>query len=329
VLSLVPAWMLRHARDPAGQAPVERGAMLRSVFGYCMPLLGARVTFTSGQNLSRIILGKLFTTTELGYFSFAFQTVERFVELVHTLPSSLLPSLTQLVALEERERLRRVFDQSLRLIQVAAGTLSLGLFVFAHEITLLVGSPLFEPAVPLLRILALVPIARTAQQPLTMLFQALRRPYRVLWLALLKFVGEFGSYFVLLPLLGLAGAAWANLVGAVVSYLSALVLLARIVPEGARERARTSLLAAALVLPFLAAGMWLPARLAAPWSIAARLALLPVAVWTVFASGLVVRADLERLSGIPLTVRWMRVVRDTLVAAAGRFARAAQPGSLR
>jgi O-antigen/teichoic acid export membrane protein len=329
VLSLVPAWMLRQARDPEGQAPVERGAMLSSIFGYCMPLLGARVTFTSGQNLSKIILGKLFTATELGYFSFAFQTVERFVELVHTLPSSLLPSLTQLVAREERERLRRVFDQSLRLIQVAAGTLSLGLFVFAHEITLLVGSPLFEPAVPLLRILALVPIARTAQQPLTMLFQALRQPYRVLWLALLKFVGEFGSYFVLLPLLGLPGAAWANLVGAVVSYLSALVLLARTVPEGARERARTSLLAAALALPFLAAGMWLPARLAAPWSIAARLALLPVAVWTVFASGLVVRADLERLSGIPLTVRWMRVVRDTLVAAAGRLARAAQPGSLR
>ncbi len=326
-LSVVPGWMMRRARDPEGES-VERGQgpLLRSIFAYCMPLLGARVTFVSGQNLSKIILGKLFTTTELGYFSFAFQTVERFVEVVHTLPSSLLPSLTHLVALDERSRLRRVFDQALRLIQVVACMLSLGLFVFASEITLLVGSPLFEPAVPLLRILALVPIARTAQQPLTMLFQAMREPTRVLWLALVKFVGEFGSYFVLLPMLGLAGAAWANLVGAVVSYVAALMLLARVVPEGARERARSALIAAGLTLPILAISLWSAVRLPSAWSIAVRILLLPVGLWGVFALGLVNRGDLENLSTIPLTVRWMRLTRDAVVAAAGRLARATQPG---
>src|SRR5262249_20187050 len=81
----VPAWILRQARDPE-DVDVKLGPLVRSIFSYCMPLLGARVTFTSGQNLSKIILGKLFTATELGYFSFAFQTVERFVEVVHTLP---------------------------------------------------------------------------------------------------------------------------------------------------------------------------------------------------------------------------------------------------
>ncbi|TMQ51605.1 MAG: hypothetical protein E6K72_10275 [Candidatus Eisenbacteria bacterium] len=327
-LSAVPAWMLRQARDPeeAGAADGKRGPLMHSVFAYCMPLLGARVTFVSGQNLSKIILGKLFTTTELGYFSFAFQTVERFVELVHTLPTSLLPSLTHLVALEERERLHRVFDQALRLIQVAACTLSLGLFVFASEITLLVGSRLFEPAVPLLRILALVPIARTAQQPLTMLFQAMREPARVLWLALVKFGAEFGSYFVLLPALGLAGAAWANLAGAVASYVAALVLLARIVPEGARARARSAAIAAGLALPVLVVSSSIAVRLPAPWSIALRLAMLLTTVWGVFAFGLVNRSDLEKLSAIPLTVRWMRLIRDAVVAAAGRLARATQPG---
>jgi O-antigen/teichoic acid export membrane protein len=326
-LSVVPWWMLRRARDPEGEGAAEREPLLRSVMAYCLPLLGARVTFVSGQNLSKIILGKLFTTTALGYFSFAFQTVERFVELVHTLPSSLLPSLTQLVALGERERLQRVFDQALRLIQVAACTLSLGLFVFASEITLLVGSPLFEPAVPLLRILALVPIARTAQQPLTMLFQAMRQPSVVLWLALVKFGAEFGSYFLLLPTLGLAGAAWANLAGAVVSYLAALGLLARIVPEGARARARTAALTAGLVVPILAAASWFSDHLPGSWSIAARLALLPVTVWAVFALGLVNGMDLQKLSAIPLTAGWMRLTRDTVVAAAGRLARATQPGS--
>ena len=197
--------------------------------------------------------------------------------------------------------------------------MSLALFVFASEITVLVGSPMFTQAIPLLRILALVPIARTAQQPLTVLFQAMRAPSRVLWLALLKFGGEFGSYFVLLPLFGLAGAAWANLVGAVVSYVAALVLLARIVPEGARERARTALLAVGISVPTLACA-WMFGRLPEPWSLAARVALLPILVWAVFATGLVNRADLAKLSGIPLTIRWMRLIRDTAVAAAGRLA---------
>jgi O-antigen/teichoic acid export membrane protein len=179
----------------------------------------------------------------------------------------------------------------------------------------------------MLRILALVPIARTAQQPLTMLFQALREPGRVLWLAIVKFVAEFGSYFLLLPAFGVAGAAWANLAGAVVSYLVALALLARSVPEGARERARSAALAGGLALPIAAASMWLAGHLPAPWSMAARVVLLPVTVWAVFAFGLVTRLDLERLSAIPLSVGWMRLIRDTIVSAAGRLARAAQPGS--
>jgi O-antigen/teichoic acid export membrane protein len=330
-LSAVPAWMLRRARDPedgAGAAGRGTGPLLSSIVSYCMPLLGARVTFVSGQNLSKIILGKLFTTTQLGYFSFAFQTVERFVELAHSLPASLLPSLTELVARGERERLRRVFDQALRLIQVAACMLSLTLFVFASEITLLVGSPLFEPAVPLLRILALVPLARTAQQPLTMLFQALREPGRVLWLALVKFGAEFGSYFLLLPALGMAGASWANLTGAVASYLAALGLLAAVVPEGARERARSAVLVAGLFLPLLAAAAWISARPPGAWMLVARAALVPIALWGVFALGLVNRSDLVKLSSIPLTIGWMRVIRDAVVAAAGRLARAAQPGGV-
>jgi hypothetical protein len=75
------------------------------------------------------------------------------------------------------------------------------------------------------------------------------------------------------------------------------------------------------------ASLWIADHLPGPWSIAARLALLPVAVWAVFALGLVNGLDLQKLSAIPLAAPWMRLTRDTVVAAAGRLARAAQPGS--
>ncbi len=330
VLTVLPWWMLRHGRDPdpapdPATAPTGRdpagGGLLRVMLAYSTPLLGARVAFLSGQNLSKVVLGKLFGLAELGYFSFAFQTIERFVEMAHTLPSALLPSLTRLVTTRERERLRWVFDQAFRLLQAAACGLSIVVFVFAPEITRWVGSPLFEPAVPLLRILALVPLVRTAQQPFTMLFQALRLPGTVLVLALVKFAGEFGGYFALIPAMGLAGAAWANLVGAVLAFTGAHLALRRTLPEGGGERARASLLALALLVPVAAAGLAIDAAFDGPGATLAKLPLAPLALVAAFAVGLVTRYDLEKVSSLPLRAAWLRRVRDTGVAAADRLAR--------
>ncbi|HTO92070.1 MAG TPA: oligosaccharide flippase family protein [Candidatus Sulfotelmatobacter sp.] len=329
VSAAIPMWMLRRARDPEGAPPGLSGKPLtRAILGYCLPLLGARVTFLSGQNLGKIVLGKLFDTTLLGFFSFAYQTVERFVEMIFAIPSSLLPSLTHLVAREERDRLRFVFDQSLRIIQVVALVLSCGMAVFAREITLVIGSPLFEPAIPMLRIMALVPIARTAQQPLTMLFQALRLPGTVLVLAIIKFVTEFGCYFALVPTVGIAGAAWANLAGAIVSYIVAMILLDQLVPEGRDERTRTTWLGLACFAPFLLLGLVIGDHFGHLGSTLARLALVPPTLALTLAVGLVRPADFERLSSFPLESTWMRRTRDLVVAAAQRTANALVPRRL-
>ncbi|TFG87021.1 MAG: hypothetical protein E4H17_03710 [Gemmatimonadales bacterium] len=320
----VPLWILRHARDREPPAP-ERAwrGLLRSMFGYCLPLLGARITFMSGQNLSTIVLGKLFSPGILGYFKFAFQTIERFNDLANAVPSSLLPSLTNLVARGERKRLRLVFDQALRLIQALAFALSFGLFVFAQELALLIGGWPFVPAAPMLRVLALVPMARTAQQPLTMLFQALRNPGTVLVLSLVKFVTEFGAYFLLVIPLGVIGAAWANLAGAVVAFVVAMALLARMVPEGASERARTWLVALALLLTLLVITLLGELFFHGVSMVLFHLVLLLPAGAGLFALGLVRREDLDKLAEVQLERPWTRAVRGSLMLALGFFARLA------
>jgi len=320
----VPLWFLRNARDREPPSP-ERSwrGLLRSMFGYCAPLLGARITFMSGQNLSTIVLGKLFDPTQLGYFKFAFQTIERFNELVSTVPASLLPSFTHLVARQERERLRLVFDQALRLIQTLGCALSFGLFVFARELTLFIGSPLFEPAIPMLRVLALVPIVRTAQQPLTLLFQSLRLPGVVLRLSLVKFVTEFGAYFLLVIPLGIIGATWANLAGAVISYVVAMVLLARRMPEGAQERLRSGLAAPALLLPLLGLTLLGDSHLQGLLRVLFHLALVLPAGIAAFALGLVRGEDLDKVASVPLERPWTRVVRGSLLHLLNFFARMA------
>jgi teichuronic acid exporter len=320
----VPLWILRHARDHEPPAPERdwRG-LLRSMFSYCVPLLGARITFMSGQNLSTIVLGKLFSPGLLGYFKFAFQTIERFNDLANAVPSSLMPSLTSLVARGERERMRLIFDQALRLIQALAFAVSFGLFVFAQELALLIGGWSFMPAVPMLRVLALVPMARTAQQPLTMLFQALRRPGTVLTLSLVKFVTEFGAYFLLVIPLGVIGAAWANLAGAVVAFVVAMALLARMIPEGASERVRTGLVALVLLLSLLAITLLGELFFHGVSLVLFHLALLLPAGVGMFAVGLVRRDDLAKLAEVQLERPWTRVVRGSLLLALSCFARLA------
>jgi O-antigen/teichoic acid export membrane protein len=293
------------------------------MLGYCAPLLGARITFMSGQNLSTIVLGKLFSPGILGYFKFAFQTIERFNDLANAVPSSLMPSLTRLIAGGERERLRLIFDQALRLIQALAFALSFGLFVFARELTVLIGGWSFEPAVPMLRVLALVPLARTAQQPVTMLFQSLRRPGTVLVLSVVKFVTEFGAYFLLVIPLGVIGAAWANLAGALVAFVVALALLARVVPEGASGRVRTVLAALALLLPLLAVTLLGDLSLRGMSRVLFHVALVPPAAVGMFALGLLRREDLEKLADVPLERPWTRVLRGGLLLTLGFIARLA------
>lgn len=326
--TLVPALMLRRLDRalPGAPAPEPAGALLRQMIGYCLPLLGARVTFLSGQNLGKIVIGRLFDATTLGYFAFAYQTVERFVEVAHTLPSALLPSLTQMVARGERERLHHVFGQAFRLIQVTACGLSLVLFAFAPEVTRVVGSALFAPAVPLLQVMALVPMVRTGQQPLTMLFQAMRLPGTVLRLALIKFAGEYGGYLLLVPALGIMGAGVANLTGAVLSYAAAMVFAVRHLPEGASERLQSALAAILLTVPLVAL-IPLAAGAGGGLGLALRFAILAAWLAGVFALRLVNDYDLEKLSSLPLRASPQRRLRDWTVALAGRLVRRFGPRS--
>jgi teichuronic acid exporter len=302
--------------------PESARAIVGDMFRYCLPLLGARAAFISGQNLSRVVLGKFFSAEALGLFSFAFQTVERFVGLVYAIPSSLLPSLTQLVARGEPDRLRRLLDKGFRLIATLACALSFFIFVFAEEITRFVGGERYLPAVGLLRILALVPWVRTAQQPLTMGFYALRRTDIVLGLALAKFVTEMGSYFLLIPRVGLAGAAWANLLGALVAFTGAMVLMTRALVGPAEHRwaviGKTSLLVGTgSVIALLLHGAGLD------WRVLFALkafVLVPGLLAGVALLDLVTDDDIARAQAIELQSPWKLALRDGIV----RLARAIQ-----
>jgi O-antigen/teichoic acid export membrane protein len=315
----------RRVKDVVREQPAEPlGVLLSDMFRYCLPLLGARAAFISGQNLSRVVLGKFFPAEALGLFSFAFQTVERFVGLVYAVPSSILPSLTQLVAAGEQDRLRRLLDKGFRLVATLAGALSFFIFVFAEEITRLLAGEKYLAAVWILRVLAIVPWVRTAQQPLTMGFYALRRTGVVLGLALAKFLVEMGSYFLLIPLVGLIGAAWANLAGAVVAFLGALAITSRSLGDGGRHRWAVMAKTGTFVGLGVATALLLHAT-GWDWRVVFALKivfLVPALAVLVGVLDLVTSDDLSRAQAIDIRVPWMSSLRDRFVRAGMSFQRA-------
>jgi PST family polysaccharide transporter len=327
-MSSAAAVLVVHEGEPSTAA--AGAPLLGAIFRYCLPLLGARVAFLSGQNLSRVVLGAFMSLENLGYFSFAFTLVDRFVGFVYALPSSLLPSFTQLVARGDTGRFTILFDKAFRLVATAAALLSAGLFLFAHELTLVVGGKSYLPAVPVLALLGLVPWARTAQQPLTMAFYALRRTGRVLQLALVKLATEVGAYFLLIPGLGLLGAAWASLAGAVVSLAAALILLGLDLPPS-RHRWTVMVKTATLMALAVTTGQLLGAATAAwPWGLWIGLALklllvAPAFVLGVFLLDLVTFDDLARAAGVEIRSAPVRALRDGAVRAGFFLSRSLRP----
>ena len=182
------------------------------------------------------------------------------------------------------------------------------------------------PSLGMLQVLALVPIARTAQQPLTMMFQAMRRPGVVFALALVKLGVELSCYFLFVKRLGGLGASYANLAGAVTSYLVALVLGGFVIPELAWRRAGAVVRALMLTIPMLGVSLLImqdvPSLL---WSVALRALLMVPALLAILALGLVTSHDLEKLSSLQVREPWLARLRDIVVGATIRVALVFEP----
>jgi hypothetical protein len=147
-------------------------------------------------------------------------------------------------------------------------------------------------------------------------------PGTVLRLAILKFAIEFGSYALFIPMLGYAGAAAANVAGAVVSYIAAHVLATRTFPEGAGERARAAWTNLALLGVGIALVLGVEEWLSGAPSLVARLLLVPVGAFAILALGQVNRHDLIKLGSVPVQWTVARHIRDRFVSGADRLARA-------
>jgi O-antigen/teichoic acid export membrane protein len=315
-------------RDPLPQTR----SLVSGIVRYTMPLFGARAAYVAAQNLSRIVLGNFVAPALLGYYSFALTMIERFATFIYALPFSILPSLTQLEAQGDRARFGLLVDKGFRLVTTVACAITTGLVLGAGTLTRLVGGEAYLPAVPVLRVLAAVLWLRTAQEPLTMAFYALRHTGRVLAIGAGRLALEIGAIFLLLPVWSIRGAAWAAVLGAVFALTAALWFLSR---ERGQGRRRVAVVAKTAVLVLLAtlasralAGLQTPGWVPLAFGL---VVWAPLFVVAMFVADLVTEDDLSLAARMDIRRPWLRGLRDRVVSAGLRCSRAVgthRPGAL-
>jgi O-antigen/teichoic acid export membrane protein len=183
-------------------------AMLSYGARYWVANLSNHIHFRIGT----IILAWFVSATEIGLFAAASALVARVLTVPDALEGALLPR----VALDPEGRPELVARVA-RLSLMVCGMILAALIAISRPLVVILFSSSFLPVVPLIWIIALGILLRSGSKVLMPYFMGLNRPAVCSWAVGLATAANLGTLIILLPIMGLPGAAWAMTAGYVVS----------------------------------------------------------------------------------------------------------------
>lgn len=313
-------------RIPVSSISQPEQVSSRRVLRYALPLTVNQGLYMLYLNMGRLILGYWLGAQAAGYFSFALNIIERLTGVVVSVSSVLLPSLVDLERRSERILKEMLAGRAVRYLSVAGAMFALVLFIFSREVTLVMGGEEFLPAALVLQVLAFQPLFRLPSQVLSTFFLVGEDTGLLLLVSVLKLLAELLGYAILIPVMGIGGAALAH----VLSYLLSLALLMRL--AGSRKSLKVlpmiidSLRLCLLVAVAAAGSRVCSGLLGYQWmSTAAGVLWLALAVVGMFALRVATLLDVESLLSLNIAPSWaMRSQRGLLkmIRGAGRGASA-------
>jgi O-antigen/teichoic acid export membrane protein len=126
-------------------------ALSRQLLGWALPLGGAMFIHGIYWRIDLILLSLLSTYSEVGLYALVYRLVDALVTLPGFVTITLLPEFARLT--ERPARFDEIVEKALRVIRIGAVAVFVTFFVFADEITDLVGGSDFAGAAPVLRLL--------------------------------------------------------------------------------------------------------------------------------------------------------------------------------
>jgi len=182
----------------------------------------ARLSSTVNFRIGTMVLAFFAPTREIGIFAAASGLVSRIL----LVPTSIETALFSRVAADARGRPETV-AQAARASGLVSGAMLLVLGLLSRPVVLVLLSPEFEPAIKLIWIMIPGIFVRAASKVLMPYFTGTDRPAVCSWAVGVGMAANIAGILILLPVMGLEGAAWAMTIGFLVSSIVLVAVFRR------------------------------------------------------------------------------------------------------
>lgn len=286
---------------------LDRGEIGRALrFG--MPLQATRYLWFAMHRVDTFVLTALVGPAGVAFYDVASRLPQGITRLTEAYYAVYHPSLATRFARHERAAASRLIEQSLRLFGFGQLFLTWGTVLFGREMIVLLFGARYEAAAPALTIILLGLTLATSINLMTYALTASNQPGQSFAVNLLRSSASIGGDFLLIPLVGFIGAAYATLGAQLLAAPLAWWYLRRQrLPTHGRVHVRQYAASALILVAFL----WMP--LLGP---GVRLVLLPAFPLIAAALGLIRPGDFSLV--IPERfLPWMRQAARTPLPSGG------------
>jgi O-antigen/teichoic acid export membrane protein len=261
--SLVASWVVSYGASALLQYLALPGprrlridwSEVRRALHFGMPLQATRYLWFAMQRIDTFVLSALTGPTGVAFYDVAARVPQGVTRLSEAYYAVYHPSLSTRFARHERAAASRLIEQSLRLFGSALLFLTWGAILFGQDVIVLVFGARYAEAAPAFVVILLGLTLATSINLLGYALTASGQPTRSFAVNLLRSSVSFGGDFLLIPLFGFIGAAYATLLAQVVAAPLAWWYLRRQgLPVHGHVHARQYVAAGLLLAAFL----WLP-----------------------------------------------------------------------
>jgi len=205
---------------------IERG-VAGSLMKFGSSVVAGDILSVFSDNIDYTIAGKLFGLAQLSIYTLAFRLPEMLlVGNLWVMGGVIFPAFSSIQ--DKPDEMRRGFLTSVRLIQMIAVPISLGLFIAAEPIVRVVFGEQWLDVIPLLRVLAIYSWVYSIGYHIGDIYKAVGRPDILFKLTVLNLI-------VVVPTLlvgsrfGLIGIAWGQLIAVTIRRIISLTVATRFI----------------------------------------------------------------------------------------------------
>ncbi|GFO63699.1 lipopolysaccharide biosynthesis protein [Geomonas paludis] len=182
--------------------------LARELFHYGKFVTGTSILVFFTLTAADVVLGKLLSLKELGYYSYAFTLANLPTTHVSAVISEIVFSAYNAIKSDAR-KLISAFQNIFKLVAIVAIPAGVGIFALAEEIVVYVLGPGWQPAIAPLKVLVVFGVIRSLAATTGPILTAIGKPNVVFWVVLFKFCLITVLLYPLIRLYGTVGAALA------------------------------------------------------------------------------------------------------------------------